>query len=91
MIEFFKDNSVDKAIIEENFDEKKLGVTELVCDINGIKLDLAAILKNLCCYGNGCQANIVNFGLLAQHLDFLLPCSKYTFTISRNCKKLSAT
>ena len=39
--------------------KKKLGVTQLVCDINVIKLDLAAILKNLCCYGNGCQARVL--------------------------------
>ena len=32
--------------------KKKLGVTDLVCGINVIKLDLAAILKNLCCHGN---------------------------------------
>ena len=50
---------IDKATVEYNFDEKKLGVTELVCDINVIKLDLAAILKNLCCYGNGCQARVL--------------------------------
>ena len=36
-----------------------MGVTKLVCDINVIKLDPAAILKNICCYGNGCQAQVM--------------------------------
>ena len=34
--------------------KKKLGVAELVCDINWNKVNLAAILKYLYCYGNGC-------------------------------------
>ena len=40
--------------------EKKLAVTELVCDIITIKVYLAAILKRLCCHGNSCQAQVPN-------------------------------
>ena len=61
--------------------KRKLGVTKLVCDINVIKLDTAAIFKNR--YSKGrqarvlksfylricCMTDISNFDLSAQHLD----------------------
>ena len=51
-VEFSKNRSIDHKLLIKFFDGKNSGVPELVCQINTLKEQFAAILKCYCSYDN---------------------------------------